>query len=147
MPRLSYNQRTRNIMKAAPAEAKKLQALEVESIHVLLAASLETGGVAEHLLEMMELPYERLLQEVTLLNRAKGNDSTEPALSAEAKALCELAESIAQDIGLSYVGTEHILLALLSQSNSDAARLLSSKGFPKERVQEMLDTLLATKAN
>jgi ATP-dependent Clp protease ATP-binding subunit ClpC len=147
MKSLSYTQRARNIMKTAPAEAKKLQALEVESIHVLLAAASEKGGVAERLLEMMELPYERLLQEVTLLNRAKGNDSTEPALSSEVKALDALLVETATDMGHTYIGTEHILLALLSQSASDAAKILSKNGFPKKRVQQMLDKLLATTAN
>jgi ATP-dependent Clp protease ATP-binding subunit ClpC len=144
---LPYTQRARNIVIAAQKEAKKLQALEVKSIHILLAGAAQKGSVIQRALEMMELSYELLFQELKLLNQAKAHDSTEPSTSAEAKALYDLAAEIANSMSNPFVGTEHLLLALSTQSDSDAAKILSKKGFPRERVCEIVYGILEMKLN
>lgn len=49
------------------------------------------------------------------------------------------ANIIAQGYGSSYIGTEHLLLGILAQSNSVGAKILSEVGVTLERVQSALN--------
>jgi len=54
------------------------------------------------------------------------------------------ADAIAQSFGSAYVGTEHLLLGILTQGNSTGAKLLESAGVTVDRARDALQ--VATKA-
>ena len=60
------------------------------------------------------------------------------------KAMHALKESqrVARDLGVSYVGTEHLLMGLLREEGSAAKRLLESNGIVEDRMMEMLSELI-----
>jgi ATP-dependent Clp protease ATP-binding subunit ClpC len=60
-------------------------------------------------------------------------------LDADARAVLALANDIAHEYGLEYVGTEHVLLAILRHGENTAARALDSLGMTAERVREALE--------
>ena len=60
-------------------------------------------------------------------------------LDQDARAVLALANDIAHEYGLEYVGTEHVLLAVLRHGENVAARALGSLGVTEERVRAELE--------
>lgn len=56
-------------------------------------------------------------------------------LDSDAKAIVNLADRIAHECGEEYVGTEHILLALLRHNGGLGARVLKQLGVDEDRVK------------
>ena len=62
-------------------------------------------------------------------------------LAPDARAVVDLANEIAHDFGLEYVGTEHILLAILRHHDNVGARALERLGTDEDQVRAALDEL------
>jgi ATP-dependent Clp protease ATP-binding subunit ClpC len=62
-------------------------------------------------------------------------------LAADARAVVGLANDIAHEFELEYVGTEHILLAILRHDDNVGARALHSLGVDEEKARTTLDEL------
>lgn len=63
-------------------------------------------------------------------------------LSPDAEAVNKLAQKIAQDHEQEYVGTEHILLAIVRQNNSVASRVLAHFGVDDTKVTKAVDEVI-----
>ena len=63
-------------------------------------------------------------------------------LDPQAQAIVDLSNAIAREYDLEYVGTEHILLAILRHGHNLAARVLNSLGVTEENVKAKLDELV-----
>ena len=53
-----------------------------------------------------------------------------------AQNVLRLAQAAAEELGHSYVGSEHLLLGLLREEGGSARRCLSEQGVQAERIQE-----------
>ncbi len=62
-------------------------------------------------------------------------------LDPNAKAIVNLANEIAHEYELEYVGTEHVLLAILRHGNNIGARVLARLGLDEDKVRESLDEI------
>lgn len=60
----------------------------------------------------------------------------------QAQAIVDLANQIAQEFDLEYVGTEHILLAILRHGANPAARVLGELGATEAKVRAKVDELV-----
>lgn len=67
---------------------------------------------------------------------------TQAQFSANTKQILELAKQIAKDYGLGYVGTEHLLLAIVRQGGSNSAKVLHHLGVDEYRTKELIDRLV-----
>ena len=114
----------------ASLAAKQLRAGYIGSEHLLLGLIRESTGVAAMVLKdnkveenrILELIEEAILPEgSTLLKEKRG-------FSARAKKVLEASVSIANKYGNKEAGTEHILIALLKETESVALRLISAMG-------------------
>lgn len=65
-----------------------------------------------------------------------------PSLNADAEAINKLAQKIAHEHEQEYVGTEHILLAVVQQPNCLAARVLLNLGVSADKAKAVVDSLL-----
>ena len=65
-------------------------------------------------------------------------------LTENARLSLQHAEGIARSFGSSYIGTEHILLGVLSQDSSVGAKLLHSTGITLERARTALKVVSST---
>ena len=63
-------------------------------------------------------------------------------LDARARAIVNLANDIAHEYELEYVGTEHILLAILRHNNSIGARILGKLGITEDKARARVDELV-----
>jgi len=62
-------------------------------------------------------------------------------LDDAARAVVDLANQIAHEFELEYVGTEHVLLAILRHSHNVAARALNRLGVTEEKVNAAIQEL------
>lgn len=62
-------------------------------------------------------------------------------LAPDARTVVDLANEIAHEFELEYVGTEHILLAILRHHDNVGARALESLGVNEDRVRTALDEI------
>lgn len=65
------------------------------------------------------------------------------AYTESAKAALSAAKKMAKKTGQNYIGTEHILLGLLTQKNSVAYDLLTRCGVTEEKIMEVIHELIA----
>ncbi|MFR1233701.1 MAG: Clp protease N-terminal domain-containing protein [Evtepia gabavorous] len=64
--------------------------------------------------------------------------------TAHAQGSLGAAGALSQRLGHDYVGSEHLLLGLLQESRSTAARILSAQGLTRRNLQNLLVTALGT---
>ncbi len=65
-----------------------------------------------------------------------------PHLTERVEKILKLAEGIARDYELEYVGTEHILLAIRKEGTGVGSQILEAKGISYERIKEVVDGLV-----
>ncbi|MCL2462088.1 MAG: ATP-dependent Clp protease ATP-binding subunit [Defluviitaleaceae bacterium] len=69
-----------------------------------------------------------------------------PKFTEKARQAIDGAQRAASDLGQAYVGTEHLLLGLLSVADSVAARGLADQNITTENVQEKIEEMVGSKA-
>ena len=128
-----FTSRARNGVMAAHNEAVAAGNAEVRPEHLVLGLLAEPDGFAARALEAQDVTAERLRAAVTLPDPVDEPPSLVPYSSAAAKAL-ELTFREALRLGHDYVGTEHVLLALLEQESGTGP--LSDLSVDKAAVED-----------
>ena len=62
--------------------------------------------------------------------------------TSRAQKALEIANNIAQELGHSYIGTEHILYGLTEEGAGVAARVLENQGINSEDVKSKIEELI-----
>ncbi|WP_063049535.1 Clp protease N-terminal domain-containing protein [Nocardia arthritidis] len=138
-----FTQRARAVVMAAQEAARAAGNREISVGHVVLGLLTEPQGLAVH-----ELVHQGVAVDVISAAASASlppGEGDVPALvpfGAEAKKVLELTFREALRLGHNYIGTEHILLALLEQENG--AGLLSDLGVDKAKAETHLGELLAS---
>jgi len=65
-----------------------------------------------------------------------------PKLSTQCEQVIRLANRIAHEYEQEYVGTEHLLLAIVREGTGPAVEFLTSKGIDEARLKEVIDRLI-----
>ena len=121
-----FTNRAKQVIKLARREACKLNHNYLGSEHVLLGILKLGQGVAVNVLKNLGVEYDTILAEVEL-SVGFGPEMQmygDPALTSKVKKVFENANEEAVNLNHNYVGTEHLLLALIRQSDSVAAQIL-----------------------
>jgi hypothetical protein len=138
-----FTQRARAVVMAAQEAARAAGNREISVGHVVLGLLTEPQGLAVH-----ELVHQGVAVDVisaaasASLPPGEGDVPSLVPFGAEAKKVLELTFREALRLGHNYIGTEHILLALLEQENG--AGLLSDLGVDKAKAETHLGELLAS---
>ncbi|MGQ4617593.1 Clp protease N-terminal domain-containing protein [Nocardia sp. R7R-8] len=138
-----FTPRARAVVVAAQEAARNASNREITLGHLVLGLLTEPEGLA-----VRELVHQGVAVDVIAAAAAASLPPSEgdlPALipfGAEVKKVLELTFREALRLGHNYVGTEHILLALLEQENGTG--LLSDLGVDKASAETHLGELLAS---
>ena len=143
--------KTRHAIAHAQAMAKELGHPEINSLHLLMAAIQQDGGLARPLLERAGAhgaAIERAIKaELAKQPRVSGGDL---GVTRELHALLALAAAEAEAIHDRFVSTEHLLLAALSDKAAKervrAAQLLQSLGVSRDLVLSALAEIRGTQS-
>ena len=123
-----FTNRAKQVIKLAKKEAQRMNHNYLGTEHVLLGLLKLGQGIAVNVLRNFNLDYETVRQEVERLVGFGPEIQvySDPALTAIVKKGFEFANEEAASLNHNYVGTEHLLLALLRQSDGVAAQVLEN---------------------
>jgi hypothetical protein len=127
-----FTARARHVVVAAQEAARASGNAEITPAHLVLGLLVEPEGLAARALVAQGLALDAVREAVT---------ATLPAGGSGAKKALELTFREALRLGHNYVGTEHLLLALLELE--DGAGLLTGLGVDKARAEESIAAALA----
>ncbi|WP_204121054.1 MULTISPECIES: ATP-dependent Clp protease ATP-binding subunit [Levilactobacillus] len=120
----------KSVLVLAQEQAKYFKHQAVGTEHLLLALTIEKNGIANKVLQQFSVGDDDVREEIerftgygTLADMDK--DSYLP-YSPKAKAMLALAGDEAKRLGASKIGTEHLLLALLSDDTILSSRILTN---------------------
>ncbi len=138
-----FTQRARRVLSLAQEEAERLQHNYIGTEHLLLGLMREEGGVAGRVLRDLGLEQRRVEELVERLTRATTRTpSSQLDLSPGTKRVLELAVDEARRMGHHYIGTEHLLLGLVRQSEGVAIDVLKRLGVSPEEVRRQTRRVL-----
>jgi len=138
-----FTQRARRVLSLAQEEAERRQHNYIGTEHLLLGLMREEGGVAGRVLRDLGLEQSRVEDLVERLTRA--STRTTPIqldLSPGTRKVLELAVDEARRMGHHYIGTEHLLLGLVRQSEGVAIDVLKRLGVSPEEVRRQTRRVL-----
>jgi ATP-dependent Clp protease ATP-binding subunit ClpC len=150
----SYSNRFRNVLTIARKEAEATRSDYVGSEHLLMALLREGNGVAVKALENISIDLAALHSRIARQATANGPDilqhsakSTEQEIglrfSPQAKVLLENTLLEAKSMGSRYVGTEHLLLAILNPRNDSYPRdVLNAFGVNYEKIRQEVQDII-----
>lgn len=129
--------RAKQVLVIARKEAQRLNHDYVGSEHLLLGLIGLGEGVAVEVLKSMELNLDKLRIEVEKSSGSGGGTQTSGELpfSPRLKKLLLLSAQEAKSMNFNFIGTEHLLLAILREGESVAARILKNLKVDIEKVR------------
>ena len=132
-----FTQRVRKVLFLARDEAGRLQHDYIGTEHLLLGIIREGEGVAANVLRRLNIEFDRIQKAVEdSVTAPMGPVSIgEIPFTPRAKKVLELSIDEARLHNHNYVGTEHLLLALIREGEGVAARVLAEVGADHERVK------------
>ncbi len=125
-----YTPNAQTALNIAQEQARYFKHQAVGTEHLLIALSLEKSGVAANLLRQLNVSTDDLREEIerfigygTMTNLT--SNSYLP-YSPKMREILSVAGQLARQLGTDRIGTEHLMLALLSDANILSSRILNS---------------------
>ena len=125
-----YTPNAQTALNIAQEQARYFKHQAVGTEHLLIALSLEKNGVAANLLRQLNVSTDDLREEIerftgygTMTNLT--SNSYLP-YSPKMREILSVAGQLARQLGTDRIGTEHLMLALLSDANILSSRILNS---------------------
>ena len=137
-----FTPRARKVVVASQSEARAAGNLEITPAHLALGLLAQPEGLAVRIMTGQGVSPETLRRRVasTLPAAAETPPPELIPFDAAAKKVLELTFRQALRLGHNYVGTEHILLALLDHEDGDG--VLTGLGLDRQAVEDALTALL-----
>jgi ATP-dependent Clp protease ATP-binding subunit ClpC len=133
----------RRVVLNAQDEGRALGQDEVRPEHLLLALTRDRDSAAAAALESQGAWHDAVLETIVAHGGQSGRPSMVPETESlpfgrEVKRVLELSLRESLQFGQSHVGTEHVLLALLQQRDSEAAQVLAALDVDPGQVRQAL---------
>lgn len=133
-----FTNRAKQVIKLAKREAQKLNHNYLGTEHILLGLMKLGQGIAVNVLKTLNIEYDTILAEVELIVGYGPEIQVygDPALTSKVKKVFEYANEEALALNHNYVGTEHLLLALIRMSDGVAAQILENLNVNLKEVRK-----------
>jgi hypothetical protein len=137
-----FTKRAKEIMSAAQAEAESSQSNTVETPHMLLAILKVEGSLAHRVLSDLNIDYDRVLSIVRGALPAEPMPIKPATLATDTRRLMESAMQIARARRDTYIGSEHVLLALVKGDDKSIRYLMRQINLEPQVVRQNIDRTL-----
>ena len=147
---MRFDRFTERAQEAAQRAAEIIQRYghnQIDTEHILLALIEQPGGVIPQILEKLSVSPEALTERLDATLRASpkanifGGGAGQIFITPRVKRIIDLANEEANRLKDEYISTEHIFLAILTERNTPAARILESAGLTRDRVHSAVQDL------
>ena len=132
-----YTEKAQEAMAAAQQLAEQSNHAQIEPEHVLVALVEQREGVVPELLRKMNADPSAVARAARELlgKMPQAYGGSQPGLSPRLKLVADLAEAEAQRLKDEYVSTEHLLVAIASETGrSPSAKLLTDRGITGDKI-------------
>ena len=137
-----YTQKAFDVLQRAKEAAAKLGNEYIGTEHILLGLTLVQQSVAAKALEGQNVTYHQVMERICEMQGEKQKFYLPLDMTPRAKRVVERSKQEAVRLGANYVGTEHILLALLREPDTLAITLLEDLGVDIQTLYEDIMLLL-----
>lgn len=133
-----FTNRAKQVIKLAKKEAQRMNHNYLGTEHLLLGLLKLGQGIAVNVLRNMSIDYDVVRAEVEKLVGFGPELQLygDPALTGKVKKVIEFANEEAVALSHNYVGTEHLLLGLIRQSDGVAAQVLENLNVNLKEVRK-----------
>jgi ATP-dependent Clp protease ATP-binding subunit ClpC len=147
---MRFDRFTERAQEAAQRAAEIIQRYghnQIDTEHILLALIEQPQGVISQLLEILKIDPENFKERLDYILRTSskanifGGGAGQVFITPRVKRIIDLANQEANRLKDEYISTEHIFLAILSEKNTPAARLLDDLGITRQRVLDSIEEL------
>jgi ATP-dependent Clp protease ATP-binding subunit ClpC len=128
-----FSDATRSLLQRAARTALEWGSLDLDTDHLLYAALQD--DVVRHVLQQVDADAEAIAAQVEEEAERGERTDVSPSLSPDAKAALLAAYDESRELGASYVGPEHVLLALAADGETQAGRLLQRFGLSHTKLR------------
>ena len=141
-----FTQRVRKVLFLARDEAGRMQHDYIGTEHLLLGIIREGEGIAARVLQRLGIDFTQIQQAIEEVVTPQSGTITigEIPFTPRAKRVLEISIDEARVHSHNYVGTEHLLLALIKEGEGVASRVLTELGADHERVRREILKMLGT---
>lgn len=137
-----FTQRARRVLSLAHQEAERMRHNSIGTEHLLLGLIREEGGVAGRVLRELGLDANRVQEIVERLVGFGQYRSVKLDLAPGTQQVLEHAVDEARKMGHHYIGTEHILLGLVSYNEGVAMDVLRKIGVSADQIRRQTRRVL-----
>ncbi len=139
-----YTKQAREALDAAEVYAKELKHPYIGTEHLLMGLRTSISGVAAQVLEMNGLREEDVRKVVGELVSRVGDEpfSGRPKESPRLKFILEEGQKMAERFRMPEVGTEHLLLAIVRDTDCVAARILITLNINLQKIMQDCLTII-----
>lgn len=147
---MRFDRFTERAQEAAQRAAEIIQRYghnQIDTEHILLALIEQPQGVVPQILEILKVDPQILEERLDYILKTSpkasifGGGAGQIFITPRVKRIIDLANEEASKLKDEYISTEHLFLAILSEKNTPAARLLETTGLTRERVLEAINAL------
>lgn len=138
-----FTQRARRVLSLAQESAERFHHTTIDAHHILVGLVKEESGVAGQVLRNLGVETARLeniVEQITPPNLT--SNPTRAELSNLSKRVLEMAVDEARRMGHHFIGTEHLLLALVRPPEGTAIEALKQLNITSEEVREQTRRVL-----
>lgn len=142
-----YTDGVKNAWKFAGEEASKLGSDYLGTEHLLLGIAHEKDSAGGKILNSLGVTVEAVEPLLAGQGRSGFFSRRELYVAPRTKRVLEMALEEANDLGNSFVGTEHLLLAILREGSGVAMQILEHFDVTQEKLQKAFDTYISEDGN
>jgi len=141
-----FTEKARELVQMAQDILVRYKHTQLDTEHLLLAMLEQNEGLAVQVLQKLNVDTRTLAHatEEALARAPKVQYADQGAqiyITPRIKKVFDLAKEEAQRLHDSYIGVEHLLLGLITESDGSAARLLKQQNVDEEKVYKALQTV------
>ncbi|HZA44643.1 MAG TPA: ATP-dependent Clp protease ATP-binding subunit, partial [Rubrobacter sp.] len=131
-----FTERARKVVVLAQDEARHFNHNYIGTEHLLLGLLREDEGVAAQALSSLNVALDEVREQIeSIVGYGEEGTGAQAPFTPRSKKVLELALREALQLGHNYIGTEHILLGLVRESEGVAARVLSNLDVDPDKVR------------
>ena len=131
-----YTERAMRILTRAQEEARNRGAQAMDTGDILSGLLKERGSVALMVLEAVGISPEKIQAELERKTDRNETVAGVDTVTPSAKKVLQFTREEAASLGHSYIGTEHILLALVREEEGVAGQILQGLGAVYQKLRE-----------
>jgi len=137
-----FTDRAQRAVALAQEEARRLNHNYVGTEHMLLGLLSEGEGIAAVALSNLGVDFNKVRERIVKIVGRGESSSNLVGITPRTKRIFEISFAEARRLGHSYVGTEHILLALIREGEGVAVKVLADMGINFSNVEKEVLSLL-----